>query len=55
MRQTPIGAELRIYLDGALWWSRVYRPGTGNVLAEEADRKRGEFLALGWDAPSGGH
>jgi hypothetical protein len=47
-RMTPGGPELRIYVAGELFWSRVYRDGQGDWLGEEAEKKRGEFEALGW-------
>jgi hypothetical protein len=36
-RQVPVGTELRISVDGELFWSRVYRDGDGQLLGEKAD------------------
>jgi hypothetical protein len=47
-RQVPFGTELRISVDGELYWSRLYRDGHGHLLGEESDKKQGEFAALGW-------
>lgn len=48
VRATPSGPEIRINLNGELWWSRVYRGATEETLTAEADRKRDEFIAKGW-------
>lgn len=47
-RQTPLGPELRFYVNGELLWSQVYRDGRGVELGEMAERKRLEFEARGW-------
>jgi hypothetical protein len=49
VRLTPAWPELRISVDGELFWSRVYR-GAGDDLVEAADAKRLEFVDLGWAA-----
>ena len=45
-RDTPGGLELRIVIDGELWWSRVCP--TIAVIQAEAETKHAEFLAKGW-------
>jgi hypothetical protein len=47
-RQVPFGTELRISVDGELYWSRLYRDGHGHLLGEESEKKRGEFIERGW-------
>jgi len=49
VRVTPRGLELRIGVDGELFWSRVY--GRGDDLVEAAEVKRTEFEQRGWSAP----
>jgi hypothetical protein len=49
VRLTPAWPELRISVDGELFWSRVYR-GAGDDLVEASDAKRLEFVDLGWAA-----
>lgn len=51
VRATAAGPELRILIDGELWWSQQIRPATEDALRELADRKREEFKAKGWAAP----
>ena len=51
VRATPAGPELRILLDGELWWSQLFQPATEAGMTDVADRKRGEFLAKGWSTP----
>lgn len=46
VRVTPRGLELRIGVDGELFWSRVY--GRGDDLVEAAEAKRLEFTEKGW-------
>lgn len=48
VRATPGGPELRLLLDGELWWSQLVRPATEDALTALADEKRGEFVAKGW-------
>lgn len=48
VRATPAGPELRILLDGELWWSQVFQPPTEATLTAAAERKRGDFEAKGW-------
>ena len=45
-RMTPGGPELRIVIDGDLWWSRVCP--TAAAVQAAADTKHAEFLAKGW-------
>lgn len=51
VRSTPFGPELRILIDGELWWSQLFQPATAPGMADAADRKRAEFEAKGWAAP----
>lgn len=48
VRATDFGPEVRILIDGELWWSQQLRPATEAALRDVADRKRAEFLARGW-------
>lgn len=48
VRATPAGPELRILIDGELWWSQVFQPPTEDALTVAAERKRLEFTAKGW-------
>lgn len=48
VRATALGPELRILIDGELWWRQVVRPLTDDALTAAADRKHGEFSAKGW-------
>lgn len=48
VRATPFGPELRILIDGELWWSQVFQPPTEDGMTAAADRKRDEFEAKGW-------
>ncbi len=48
VRATPFGPELRILIDGELWWSQMFQPPTEAGLHAAADRKRGEFTDKGW-------
>jgi hypothetical protein len=45
-RMTPLGPEIRIYVDGELLWSQVLRDGRD--VGASSEEKRGDFLALGW-------
>lgn len=59
VRQTPIGPEIRFFFwradksrdDGDLLYSFIFRErdGGSRALGELAERKRREFLALGWE------
>jgi hypothetical protein len=46
VRVTPLGLELRIGVDGELFWSRVY--ARGDDLIEDAEAKRIDFTEKGW-------
>lgn len=48
VRATPGGPEVRILLDGELWWSQVVRPATEDTLTALADAKHAELSAKGW-------
>ncbi len=48
VRATPGGPELRILIDGELWWSQLFQPATEAGLTDAAERKREEFEAKGW-------
>ena len=48
-RTTVLGPELRILIDGELWWSRVCP--TLAAIEVAADTKHAEFHAKGWAAP----
>jgi hypothetical protein len=48
VRATPGGPELRILVDGELWWSQLFQPATEAGIAAAAERKRDEFEAKGW-------
>ena len=48
VRATPAGPELRLLIDGELWWSQVFQPPTEEALTAAAERKRLEFTAKGW-------
>lgn len=48
VRATPWGPELRIAVDGELFWSHVYRDATEDVLTAAAEQKRVEFQSEGW-------
>lgn len=48
VRGTPAGPELRILIDGELWWSQVFQPPTEEGFTAAAERKREEFEAKGW-------
>lgn len=48
-RATFAGPELRILIDGELWWSQVFQPATAQGLTAAAERKRHEFEAKGWE------
>lgn len=47
-RATLAGPELRIAIDGELWWSQVVRPPTEAALTAAAEAKRRDFEAKGW-------
>jgi hypothetical protein len=48
-RAVPNGVELRIYVDGELWWSRVVRDLA--ALESLADEQRLAFEGKGWTRP----
>lgn len=48
IRETPFGPELRILIDGELWWSQAVRPPTVDAIESTAELKRLEFAAKGW-------
>lgn len=48
VRATPFGPELRILIDGELWWSQVVRPPDTSAVEAAAELKRLEFTAKGW-------
>lgn len=48
VRSTPFGPELRILVDGELWWSQLFQPATEAGMRAAAERKREEFEAKGW-------
>lgn len=48
VRATPFGPELRILVDGELWWSQLFQPATEDGMTAAAERKREEFEAKGW-------
>ena len=48
VRARALGPELRILIDGELWWSQVVRPATDAAMTAAADQKHTEFGAKGW-------
>lgn len=52
VRATPYGPELRILIDGELWWSQLFQPATEAGMGDAADRKREELQAKGWRGQS---
>jgi hypothetical protein len=54
VRASPFAAELRIVLNGELWWSNVYSGRPDTALEQVAESKRAEFEAKGWTRPSAG-
>lgn len=54
VRTSSLGLELRIMLDGELWWSQVVRPATDDALTAAAEQKLEAFEAKGWRHPDGG-
>lgn len=51
VRATPAGPELRLLINGELWWSQVVRPANEEALAAAADLKRNAFEVKGWGRP----
>jgi hypothetical protein len=51
VRATPGGAELRVVLDGELWWSRLFRGAPLSDLENAAEVKRIDFTLKGWTRP----
>jgi hypothetical protein len=49
-RRVALGPELRVVIDGTLWWSHVFVSPT--LLEEAIDRQRRRFEAAGWHPPS---
>lgn len=50
VRTTAFGPELRILVDGELWWSKLVRPATPDAIEAVTELKRLEFVAKGWRA-----
>lgn len=53
VRATAFGPELRVLIDGELWWSQLFQPATEEGMRAAADRKKDEFEAKGWNQPEG--
>lgn len=51
-RLTVGGPELRILLGDEVLWSHVYTDGSEDLVAADADGKRDEFVAKGWEPPA---
>lgn len=54
VRATPWGPELRIAVDGELFWSRTYRHAAPHVFTAAVAAKEAEFEAEGWAAAGSG-